>query len=92
MRALAHETVAPAIARRRIHDGARRAFEHPHAPFTVTPPVTISMDFARSQMAEMAALIPGSQRVAGPTVEYTHDDYREAFKAFRAMYTLAAAE
>jgi D-amino peptidase len=88
----AARSVAPAIARRRIHDGARRALEHPHAPFTVTPPVTISMDFVRSQMAEMAALIPGSQRVAGRTVEYTHDVYRETFKAFRAMYTLAAAE
>ena len=88
----AARSVAPAIARRRIHDGARRALEHPHAPFTVTSPVTFSVDFARSQMAEMAALIPGSQRSGGRTVEYTHDDYREAFKAFRAMYNLAATE
>ena len=88
----AARSVAPAIARRRIHDGARRALAHPHAPFTVISPVTFSVDFASSQMAEMAALIPGSQRIAGRTVEYTHADYREGFKAFRAMYSLAGAE
>lgn len=88
----AARSVAPSIARRRIHDGARRALAHHHAPFTVTSPVTLSVDFARSQMAEMAALLPGSRRTAGRTVEYTHEDYREAFMAWRAMYNLAATE
>ena len=85
-------SVAPAVARRRIHDGAKRALAHGHAPFTVTSPVTISVDFARTQMAEMAALVPGSWRVGGRTVEFAHDDYREAFRAWRAMYNLAATE
>ncbi|MGE5093128.1 MAG: M55 family metallopeptidase [Bacillota bacterium] len=88
----AARSAAPAVARRRIHDGVRRTLEHPHQPFTVTSPVTFSVDFARSQMAEMAALIPGSRRVGGRTVEYTHADYRDAFKAFRAMYNLAGTE
>lgn len=88
----AARSAAPAVARRRIHDGAKRALEHRHQPFTVASPVTFSVDFARSQMAEMAALIPGSKRSGGRTVEYTHADYREAFKAFRAMYNLAATE
>jgi len=88
----AARSVAPAIARRRIHDGAKRALSHHHAPFTVTLPVTVSVDFARSHMAEMAALVPGSRRTAGRTVEYSHDDYREAFKAWRAMYNLAGSE
>ena len=88
----AARSVAPSIARRRIHDGARRALAHHHAPFTVTSPVTFSVDFARSQMAEMAALVPGSRRTGGRTVEYAHDDYREAFKAWRAMYNLAGTE
>ncbi len=85
-------SVAPAVARRRIHDGAKRALAHRRAPFTVTSPVTFSVDFAKTQMAEMALLIPGSRRTAGRTVEYTHDDYREAFRAWRAMYNLAATE
>jgi D-amino peptidase len=88
----AARSVAPAIARRRIHDGAKRALSHHHAPFTVASPVTFSVDFARSHMAEMAALVPGSRRTAGRTVEYSHDDYREAFKAWRAMYNLAGTE
>jgi D-amino peptidase len=88
----AARSVAPSVARRRIHDGAKRALGHHHAPFTVTLPVTFSVDFARSQMAEMAALVPGSRRTGGRTVEYRHDDYREAFRAWRAMYNLAATE
>jgi D-amino peptidase len=88
----AARSVAPTIARRRIHDGAKRALAHRHAPFTVTSPVTFATDFARSQMAEMAALVPGSRRTGGRTVEYTHEDYREAFKAWRAMYNLAGTE
>jgi D-aminopeptidase len=85
-------SVATSISRRRIHDGARRALSHHHAPFTLTSPVTFSVDFARSQMAEMAALVPGSRRTGGRTVEYAHDDYREAFKAWRALYNLAGTE
>ena len=88
----AARSVAPAVARRRIHDGARRALAHPGKPFIVGTPVTFSVDFARSQMAEMAALVPGSIRTGGRTVEYSHADYREAFKAWRAMYNLAGAE
>ncbi len=88
----AARSVAPSIARRRIHDGAKRALAHHHAPFTVSSPVTFSVDFVRSQMAEMAALLPGSRRTGGRTVEYAHEDYREAFKAWRAMYNLAATE
>src|SRR6478672_6538618 len=39
----AARAVAPAVARRRIHDGAKRALAHSHAPFTVTSPVTFSV-------------------------------------------------
>ncbi len=88
----AARSVAPAVARRRIHDGVKRALSHGHAPFTVASPVTFSVEFARTRMAEMAVLVPGARRVDGRTVEYTHDDYREAFRAWRAMYSLAATE
>lgn len=88
----AARSVAPSVARRRIHDGAKRALARRPQPFTVASPVTFSVDFARTQMAEMALLVPGSRRTAGRTVEYTNDDYREAFRAWRAMYNLAAAE
>jgi D-aminopeptidase len=43
-------------------------------------------------MADMAELVPGSVRTAGRTVEYSGDDYREVFRAWRAMYNLASVE
>ena len=40
-------------------------------------------------MADMAELVPGSERPAGRTVTFMHDDYREVFRAWRALYNLA---
>jgi D-aminopeptidase len=50
------------------------------------------VDFALTQMADMAELVPGSVRTAGRTVTFTHDDYREVFRAWRALYNLASVE
>ena len=50
------------------------------------------MDFALTQMADMAELVPGSVRTGGRTVEYVHQDYREVFRAWRALYNLAGVE
>jgi len=40
-------------------------------------------------MADMAELVPGSVRTDGRTVSFTDDDYREVFRAWRALYNLA---
>jgi D-amino peptidase len=50
------------------------------------------VDFALTQMADMAELVPGSVRTAGRTVEFVHPDYREVFRAWRALYNLAGIE
>ena len=50
------------------------------------------MDFALTQMADMAELVPGSVRTGGRTVAVPHDDYREVFRAWRAIYNLAGVE
>jgi D-aminopeptidase len=54
--------------------------------------VLLEVEFAHTQMADMAELVPGSARTGGRTVEFVHDDYREAFRAWRAMYNLASVE
>jgi D-aminopeptidase len=54
--------------------------------------VTLEVEFALTQMADMASLVPGSTRTAGRTVTFTHDDYREVFRAWRALYNLAGVE
>jgi D-aminopeptidase len=50
------------------------------------------VDFALTQMADMAELVPGSSRTSGRTVSYVADNYREVFRAWRAMYNLAGVE
>ena len=55
-----------------------------------TAPVTLEVEFALTQHADNAELVPGSERRDGRTLPYTHADYREVFRAFRAMYNLAA--
>jgi D-amino peptidase len=87
----AARSMAPVEACRRIRDGVTAALARPHQPFRLEPPVRLEVDFERTQMADMAELAPGSARTAGRTVTFTHDDYREVFRAWRAMYTLAGS-
>jgi D-amino peptidase len=88
----AARSVAPAVACERIRSGAAAALRRPHAAFRFSSPVRLEVDFIVSQMADMAELVPGSCRAAGRTVSYSADDYREVFRAWRAMYNLASVE
>ena len=86
----AARSVAPSTACERIRAGATAALRRSHQPFTFSPPVRLEVDFAVSQMADIAELVPGSVRTGGRTVSYTSDDFREVFRAWRAMYNLAS--
>ena len=88
----AARSLAPSVACERIRAGAAAALSRPHPLFTFSPPVRLEVDFTESQMADMAELAPGSQRTGARTVEYTGDDYRQVFRAWRAMYNLASVE
>jgi D-amino peptidase len=88
----AARSVTPIVACERIRAGATAALRRNHQPFTVEAPIRLEVDFVVSQMADMAELVPGSTRVGGRTVSYTGDDYREVFRAWRAMYNLASVE
>jgi D-amino peptidase len=88
----AARSVSPVESCRRIHEGAIAALGRPHAPFRIPSPVRLEVDFALTQMADMAELVPGSVRTGGRTVAYAHEDYREIYRAFRALYNLAAIE
>jgi D-amino peptidase len=81
---------APAVACERIRAGAAAALKRTHQPFTFRSPIRLEVDFVVCQMADMAELVPGSVRAGGRTVTYTGEDYREVFRAWRAMYNLAA--
>jgi D-amino peptidase len=88
----AARSMAPGLACERIRLGAAGALRRTHAPFRFSQPVRLEVDFVVSHMADMAELVPGSSRTGGRTVSYTGDDYREVFRAWRAMYNLAAVE
>jgi D-amino peptidase len=88
----AARSLAPTVACQRIRTGAAAALRKKHIPFTFDPPIGVEVDFVESHMADMAELVPGSQRVGGRTVRYGDSDYLEVFRAWRAMYNLASVE
>jgi len=83
-------SLAPAEACRLIREGVTAAVRKPPAPWTVASPSTIEVDFCSSHHADMAELVPGSERIGARTVRVTHPDYAETFRAFRALYNLAS--
>ena len=85
----AARSVAPGESCRRIREGAAAALTRTHTPLTPDQPVRLEVEFALTQMADMAELVPGSVRTGGRTIEYVHDDYWEVFRAWRALYNLA---
>jgi D-amino peptidase len=88
----AARSVSPAESCRRIREGATAALRRRHEPLELPPPIRLEVEFALTQMADMAELVPGSVRTGGRTVEYAHDDYREVFRAWRALYNLAGVQ
>jgi D-amino peptidase len=88
----AARSLAPIVACQRIRTGAAAALRKKHIPFTFDSPIEVEVDFVESHMADMAELVPGSQRVGGRTVRYGDSDYLEVFRAWRAMYNLASVE
>lgn len=88
----AARSLAPTVACERIRAAAAGALRRKHSPFSFQPPIRLEVDFIVSQMADMAELVPGSSRTGGRTVSFTGNDYREVFRAWRAMYNLASVE
>ncbi len=60
------------------------------SPIATTTPVRIRIEFANSQMADMAVLMPGAERVDGRSVAFQSPDMASAYLAFRACVNLAS--
>ncbi len=82
----------PQVARERIQQAAERAvaLAKRTPPFVLATPIALRVAFRRASQADRAALIPGSLRVDGRTVEWTGDDMPTLYKVFEAMTTLAS--
>ena len=57
--------------------------------FIVRPPVQVEIDFVRSGMADLAAIMPGAKRKSPVCVAFEAKDYLEAYRAFYAMMLLS---
>ncbi len=87
----AARSLAPVEACNRIRAGVTAALNRAHRPFRLPVPIRLEVEFELAHMADMAELAPGSVRTGGRTVAFTSDDYREVFRAWRALYNLAGA-
>lgn len=89
----AAELLPPEVSHARIQAAARRAAERLRQktapqPFQVAAPVTIGVEFIRSEMADAASLLPGARR-SGKLIEVTAEDMPSAYRAARALIGLA---
>jgi D-amino peptidase len=68
----------PQVAREAIRAAARRAMERGGTipPYRIDPPLTIRLEYYRSDMADAVARRPGTRRINARTVERVIDDPR----------------
>jgi D-aminopeptidase len=60
----------------------------PPDPLRMTLPVDLVVEFFYSQMADLAALLPGSTRLDARKVAYNASDMPTAYRAFRSLVSL----
>lgn len=89
----AAECLPPAVTGKLIRETAARAVRRYQsgsapAPLKVGQPVTITVEFIYSHMADMAAVLPGAVRLDARKVAYTAADMPTAYRAFRSLTTL----
>jgi len=80
---LIRETAGKAVARLKIGDRPD--------PYSLSTPVTVTIEFISSEMADKAERIPGAHR-EGVRVSIPSSDMRAAYLAFRAAANLASLE
>jgi D-amino peptidase len=86
----AAQCIHPEVARQRIREAAARALQRSAAPFVLPSPITLRLVFHHAIQADLAALVPVSQRINGRTVEWTGQDMPSVYKAMQAMAYLAS--
>jgi D-amino peptidase len=86
------DSLSPKAAIDAICEGAARAIGNAAnaKPFVFEPPITMEIDLARVEQADLIELIPGFTRAAPRTVRLIHDDYPTVFKAFVAAFRMGA--
>lgn len=58
-------------------------------PFRLEPPITVTVEFAQSVMADRVVIMPGAARAGERRVEFVADHMVVAYRAFRSLVGLA---
>jgi D-amino peptidase len=87
------ECLPPGVTQELIYAAARRAVERlandeVPEPFVLDMPIRLTVEFFSSDMADRAALVPYTER-AGARLSFEAPEMTAAYRAFRAMVTLA---
>lgn len=85
----AAKSLHPGTACELIRKAAERSLKLTIDPFVIAPPITVRITFQRTIHADMAELVPNSNRINGTTIEWTGQDMDKTFQAFQAMGLLA---
>jgi D-amino peptidase len=91
----AASSLSPEQSRKAIAAGVQRAVSALASsgakPFAFLSPITLELVFATTAKADMASLLPGSERLDGRTLRFGDPDFLTVFRAFRAMMTLGSS-
>lgn len=84
---------SPAVVQERLDAGVRRALQRTASgqgqkPLQASGPMEIEVGFMTTHAADLANLMPETERVDGRTVAVTRPNMEEAFVAFRALLRL----
>ncbi len=88
----AADSISPSAAQEAIRAGAVQAMRNAGnaKPFVFEPPITMEIDLASVEQADLIELIPQFQRTGSRQVRFTHDDYPTVFKAFVAAFRMGS--
>jgi D-amino peptidase len=88
------ECLPISIAQQKIQAAAAQAVARLRAgqapaPLRLQTPVTVRLEFAKSEMADKAMILAGARRGPDRQIEYIADDMVSAYFAFRALVAVA---
>ena len=88
------ECLPPAVTAPMIEESARRAVQRLRegqapAPFKLSAPIRMVVEFAQSEMADQAMIMPGAERLEDRKVGYSAGDMVTLYGAFQALLELA---
>jgi len=91
---MAAECLPPDAAQQRIYEAALRAMRRLREgqapqPLRLPQPITVTVEWVHSEMADRAMLFPGVRRLEGKWTEFNVDDMLAAYRAFRTAVTAA---